>query len=390
MRNTILGILVPLVLSGWPVFRFLGWVGLLAYWVGGGAVCVVGVRLFRAYPPEAWLSARNATIAVILVLVLYSVAFSAVYPLADSGRLGGGSDRDNALTQATSRLLHGESPYREPTYLGRPISPLPGGLILSIPWVRFFGNAAYQNLLWLCVLFILLSRTCRSEPMAALVFVLLTAGSPAVQHEFLTGGDLLANSIAVTFVVVVGGGGGTWTRGWRMGLLAVFAGLVFAWRANFLLALPLVGRRMAQRTGRREAALFCGVSLLISAAAVLPVWLWDPAHFTPIRTYREIGYLDGIVPHFGQGVVATMAAATLVFALRRDFSDWVRHAALVQMIPIFAGGVLVGSRCFWCSLSFLQFGLAPLFLWVAGSLVREKVEGGPLRRPSEPLPTVTS
>ncbi len=371
MRKTVPAILVLLLLSGWPAFRFLGWSGLGVYWIAGGIVCAVGVKLFQVHPPESWLSIRNARIAVVVVLLLYAIAFAILYPIADSGSVGGGTDRDDALNQATTRLLAGESPYLEPTYLGRPISPLPGGLILAIPWVSIFGSAAVQNLFWLAVFYLLLVRICRSEPMAALVFITLTAGSTAVQHEIMTGGDLLANSVAVTVVVAVAGSGGKWPTGRRAWVLAVFAGLVFAWRANFFFALPILAARMWRRTGRREAVTFCGVSLLTSAAVILPVWFWDPGHFTPLRTYGEIGFLDRMFPRFGWIVVGGMAAATLALAFLRDSSRWLRDIAMVQMIPIVAGGILVGTACPPCAISFLQFGLMALIPWAADLALAE-------------------
>jgi len=368
MRRAALYAIVPVLLSGWPVFRFLGYAGLVAYWVFGSGVVLMGVTVLRARPPESWLSPRRAHVAVGVVLVLYAAVFLVIYPIADSGRVGGGSDRDDALTQAASRWLRGESPYAEPTYLGRPISPLPGGLILSMPWVALFGNAAYQNLFWLLILYFVLIRLSRSVPMAACLFVLVTALSPAVQHELMTGGDLLANSLAVTTVAVLVGLGGGWLRGMRLVGLAALSGLVLAWRANFLLLLPILVSRIARRTGHREAAAFAGIALGAAAAAVVPVWFWDPEHFTPLRTYYEIGYLDSRVPHFGWAAVGAMAALSVGLALKGAPARWLRHGALVQGIPILAGSLLVSFVCPWCAFSFLQFGLMPLFLWV-GDLV---------------------
>ncbi|MCK4548263.1 MAG: hypothetical protein KAW17_12580 [Candidatus Eisenbacteria sp.] len=373
MRRIVLGMMVPLLLSGGPVFRFLGWWGLGAYWILGAVACAFAVRLWREFPPDKWLSRRSARIGIILILLLYAAAFSIVYPIADSGRIGGGSDRDDALNLATSRLFAGEYPYAEPTHLGKPISPLPGGLILSALWVLGLGNAAWQNLLWLLVLFLLMARITRSEPAALCIFIFLTMGSVALQHELMTGGDLLANSIAVTTVAVVAGLGGRWSRGWRMAVLAVFAGLALAWRANFFFVLPLLVVRMGRTTGWREASVFTGVCLLTSAAVIVPVWMWDPEHFTPIHGYYEIGYLDAAFPCFGKLVVGAMAVVSLGLAAAGNSERWLRHAALVQILPIAAAGLAVGIRCPWCALTFLQFGLMPLFLWVGDLAVAKKL-----------------
>jgi hypothetical protein len=80
------------------------------------------------------------------VLVVLAVTLF-IYPKANIHTPMRGSDRDDALLDATSALLRGEFPYSRPTYLGNPITPLPGALLLAVPFV-LAGNAALANALW--------------------------------------------------------------------------------------------------------------------------------------------------------------------------------------------------------------------------------------------------
>src|SRR2546426_7380654 len=75
--------------------------------------------------PKSWLVALCAApLALFIVL----------YPMADSGLLGPGSDRDDALNVALQTLLVGHYPYGATTYLGNPPTPMPGALILALPF----------------------------------------------------------------------------------------------------------------------------------------------------------------------------------------------------------------------------------------------------------------
>jgi len=88
---------------------------------------------------------------LLLIGILFTALifiFFIVYPLANSGILGKGSDRDEALNIAIEELMAGHYPYYAKTYLDHPISPLPGSLLLASPFA-ILGNSAYQNFFWL-------------------------------------------------------------------------------------------------------------------------------------------------------------------------------------------------------------------------------------------------
>src|SRR6266550_3138545 len=65
------------------------------------------LKTFRAWLPLA-------------LMLMAALLFAVFFPIAKSGVLGPGSDRDDALNVALRALLHGSYPYYAETYLGNP------------------------------------------------------------------------------------------------------------------------------------------------------------------------------------------------------------------------------------------------------------------------------
>ncbi|MDX1667485.1 MAG: hypothetical protein R3350_09660, partial [Saprospiraceae bacterium] len=116
----------------WPAVRAIQLLYLLVVWLGLGK----SVRWLAGF------SDRSLRQAVLLIFVLLGVSFAAIYPMADSGRLGFVSDRDEALDIAVDQLAQGHYPYYCRVLpgvhsgcpeTGNAIAPLPGSLILNLP-----------------------------------------------------------------------------------------------------------------------------------------------------------------------------------------------------------------------------------------------------------------
>jgi hypothetical protein len=152
-------------------------------------------RLSGASPEVQARAQRNAPRLAVVVMALLTVLFLVVYPLSHSGRLGRGTDRADALNISIPRLLHGENPYTVRTYLGNPVTPLPGALVLGAPFRVVFRDAAYQNLLWIGVLFLLLCGVASTRTEAFLLWVTLIFLCPALLQDVMTGGDFTINAI---------------------------------------------------------------------------------------------------------------------------------------------------------------------------------------------------
>jgi len=92
------------------------------------------------------------------------------------------------------------NPYREKTYFGNPISPLPGSVILALPFVLLFG-IQFQNIFWLGILMYSIYWLTKNKS-NVILFALLLFLNPLIWWEIITASDYLTNSI-VYFVFIV-------------------------------------------------------------------------------------------------------------------------------------------------------------------------------------------
>jgi hypothetical protein len=305
--------------------------------------------------------------------------FMVVYPIANAGVVGGGTDRDEALNIAVRELLAGRYPYYPRTYLNAPISPLPGAVLLAVPFV-LLGNSAYQNLFWIVVFYLVVARWFRDQRVALLLCGLVAAMSPVFWQEFVTGGDLLANSLftCVCVLLVARAQQDTTASDMRRAGLSVLLGLCLSSRLNYLLlALPVFALTW-QAQGRRRAlvylALICGTTALVT----LPFFFYDPAGFSPLHTLRKVNQFGALVPFAGPSIVALSGIAGVVLAIRAldgEHARFLRACAVPQAIPIAAGLLfyIASGRLDYTfpgyGLSFLWFGV----LWGWVQLVRTYV-----------------
>jgi hypothetical protein len=341
--GAVLWLLIP---SLAVVQKFLGIAGVVAYATVASLVFLAGYkRGFRAFTSrisEAAIPWLAATTFLGLALI-----FFVVYPAADAGipGVGLGSDRDEALNIATTELLHGHYPYYEKTYLGNPITPMPGALLLAIPFV-LIGNSAYQNLFWLFVFFLFARSFLKDGRLALLLLWTLLALSPVVLHAFVTGSDYLANSLYVILFVV-----------WMVSAalrsdhgdpellaLAVLLGIGLSSRLNFATLLPLIFSALVGVAGWKTAVKYFAVTCATSVAITLPFYLHDPQAFSPLLTSAsKLGAFQSMVPFVSIIVALVTGAISLALALQpanRDLTIMLRNCALVLVFPILCGIVL--------------------------------------------------
>lgn len=315
------------------------------------------------------------------ILAVTSVVFSVVYPIAnDPQTFGGGSDNDDALDITARELMKGNYPYYVRTYLDNPPVSMPGAVFLALPFVAL-GHAAYQNLFWLAVLFIVAWAYLRDSRSALGMVLIMLALSPMVWHQVVTGGDRLSNGIYV-FVAML----------WLMKTVgqqdapipmkiasALFLGIALSSRANYFFILPIVFSALVQTSGWRQAATYSAIAVGALAAVTLPFYLYDPAGFAPLHAS---GKLDGFAsawdlsPVFitvATGLIALLFTCFLLFRILKVDSLYMAplgSSALVQAFPILCLVILDyigGSPDFllWAGygLSFTFFGCLPC--WAA-------------------------
>jgi hypothetical protein len=309
---------------------------------------------------------RTALLLAGLTLLGLTAVFAVVYPIANSGVVGGGSDLDDSLNLAARDLLHGRYPYYSKTYLGNPVALLPGAIFLSMPFV-VLGNSAYQNLFWVSSFFLLARRYLKSSRLALLLLWAALIVSPGILQQVVTGGDHPANSIyCLLFVLaVVNVVPRPDMRMWKKFACAGLLGLGLSSRANFLFLVPLIFSQLVQDAGWRTATLYVAVTVGVFGAVTLPFWLYDPERFTPLLVQaRKVAQFNSFVPFSGILIPSLAGIASLGLALQRLESNHLvllRNCALVLAIPVVFTSVLATIRSERLDLSWMAYGMFFLF-----------------------------
>jgi hypothetical protein len=350
------------------------YVGGPTLWLYSLAV-IVGLWLLERWGLP-WLQRfpeRVSTGLVVSVIVGVTVILALLYPLANSGRLGPGSDRDEALDQATTSLLRGEYPYYQRTYLDNPITPMPGSLLLAAPFVAL-GSSIWQIPVWLIAFAVVLRRWFFDNRYVLLLLLSLFVLAPKVDHEIVTGGDFVTNAmfVLVGFVLLIESAARG--RPLYIGLAALLVGVTLSSRLNWLSLMPLLLAAVAARSSWRTALWAVGLALMAFAAVTLPWYLYDPAGFSPLHTANKLRGLNGLMPYTAEVTLVLTGITSLFLATRqRDTLDFFRNAAIVQAIPVLAGIIVptptLGTPyltygTFYGS-TYIFFAAVAYWLWVA-------------------------
>jgi hypothetical protein len=348
------------IASAATVQKYAGTVGLLAY--------VAALALLAAFAAP-WVptllrraTTRDAVVVAVIAYAVLLVVFAVAYAHAKRHGLEVGTDRDDAADLGARALLRGHYPYDLRTYLDQPISQLPGGLLLAVPFVAV-GHSAYAAFFWLPVLMLVLRH--RLGDLRAAVFVLLLALCLAtgLARELLTGGDLIANGVAVLGAVLL-------VLDHRRPLLAAaLLGFILAWRLNFAFALPALLLALRARSGSRAAV----TAALVAAIAFLVTTLPFAAHegrFWPLEASNHLQAFDGAVPGGGEAVGAAIAVAVVAAAvLQREWTvdRFLYHATFGQVALVLSVVALDSTRRRSVDFSSLVsgYGLLPLFFGLA-------------------------
>jgi hypothetical protein len=321
---------------------------------------VVTVQALNWNPRLSSVVQRFGPLLVLGAALTTACFVVAVYPIANSGFYGGGSDADDALDIAVRALLAGHYPYYERTYLGGEIAPMPSALVLASPFIILFGVSAWQNIPWLFVLAGLLAAYARRWTVAVPVFMAVTTASPLTMQQLATGGDRFTDAVAILLIAALADGTVRLKRvPWCLG--ALFAGLALTTRPNLILLAPLMLASVWRHFGRRRALSALFIALACAAAVTLPFWLVSPADFAPLTESKKLGILDQRLPGLGLLVITTTGLVGCLAGLWPRIANRLPLAcALVQAIPITAG-VVAGD------LNLLSYGLFCMLLWAAAS-----------------------
>lgn len=365
--------IVPLLLPSLGlVYHYVGLVGMLSYAILGPVLMLVGFRhIGRIISVGSKLSSKDVILFGLIAVALL-ILFIALNPMARVN-----NDRGEALNIAASELIRLRFPYSSKTHLGNRITPLPGGVLLALPF-RLWGDVAYMNWFWLTVWFALLAHSYRRTTLASLVLMGTVVASPSIIHEFVTGGDLFANSVAVAACVVLIDSlsrrecyGRLLSAEMVLFAVGLLFGLVLSWRANFLALLPLVTITLWRKQVRKQAIALAAGSSLGFLLVTLPFVIWKGLDaFAPLHAYHKVGAFDDVVPHLGIIVLMVMgASAVLLGSCSRDpysTDRLLQNCAIVQMVPIVfmvVAPVIERRGLNWLELSYAHFFL---YFWVLG------------------------
>jgi hypothetical protein len=351
------------------IHKYLGYAGVVVYVaIAGTALMALHGRFDRI---AARLTMRRAAVLAAVIACGLVVAFAVGYPLANSGIIGPGSDRDEHLNMGARELIEGRFPYYQigPWPYNSIISQMPGALLMAIPFV-LLGNGSYGNFLWLAVFVAAAARVGPGFRTAVLLLALILATAPIVLNEFVIGGDLLGNAIYVlvfTLAVVELVPRGDFGA-WQKVAAALALGVGLSSRGQFLLVLPLVSAALARRAGAAAAAGYTAIVCAGFAAVTVPFVLYDPAAFSPFDT---AGFLQSdYLPSWWKYLMAGACGVAAVAAALRPGVDarpvLLRRCAGVLAMPVVIAAALRSYDTGTLDLGMLGYGLSFLFFGALG------------------------
>ncbi|MBC7899023.1 MAG: hypothetical protein H7070_03135 [Saprospiraceae bacterium] len=319
------------------VLKYFGLKGVAGYLVFGFTGLFLSYKfvwpLFRKLTEKQAIVLAALTFAVMIAVVGY------VYPIANSGGFGGGSDANDALIIGATELIHGRYPFYQKTYLGNPIAPMPGALLLAAPFV-FFGLYAVQNIFWLAVFFTAVRNHLKSTVYALGLLWLILVFCPSVLQNLVTGTDHISNTIYVL------------TAMWLMIkaipnseasvlsklLPTILLGVGLSSRSNFIFLVPLLFSILVQNSDWKTAFKYLTISGAACVLVTLPFWIYDPSGFTPFTVQADkVTRFEEILP-FAR-IVVPLSGMLLAFALsltkmNSDCHVFLRNCAIVQLFTV--------------------------------------------------------
>ena len=327
---------------------------------------------------------RQALLLALLTFLGLVLVFSILYPMAQAGIVGGGSDQDDALNIAATELIHGRYPYYPKTYLDNPIAPLPGAVILAVPFV-LLGNSAYQNIFWLAVFFLAVKSYLNSSSLSLALLWTILIFSPSVLQNVVTGVDHPANTIYVLLFIwwMVLSISKSDLASWKKLVPSALLGIGLSSRSNFILLLPLLFSTLVQTAGWKPAIKYIAVTGLVFVAITIPFWLYDPRGFVPLLVQsNKLAQFQATLPFASILIPSVSGAIAVALSFQRMGRDCVvlfRNCAIVQAFPILCVIALfiIQTRSF--NLILAGYGLFFLFFGALAwwsSLIKETIPTG--------------
>ena len=295
--------------SSGQLLKWSGTGGLFLYALLIGSVVFLDMR--SDLLTSLWKNRKLVATLLAVFCVLMMIAFLILYPIAHSGRFGPGTDRDEALNLAVHVILKGQYPYYFKTRFGVPTTPMPGALLLALPFY-LLGNAAYQNLFWLPAFAVFSWHFIFSARQAFLFMAVFVCANLSFLQDFVMGGDYSVNVIYVTMAVVFFEYRLRQARSLQSLLIpAAFLGIAIASRPIYFAVLPVLFFHGRKTAGAFKSLAGCALAILIAAVLILPFYLYDPSGFSPLHISN---FATSAIPHASL-LLPALALATTCLAI---------------------------------------------------------------------------
>ena len=358
------------------VYKYTGFTGLGIYVFGASAFLFLYFK--NVYPILVERTPLSISIVTpaLGAIGLGILAFF-LYDLANSGRIGPGSDGDDALIIGATELINGRYPFYPLTYLGNPIAPMPGAVIFAIPFV-LFGVYPLQGVFWLIAFFVAIGVATGSLRGTLFMAVPILLVSPTTFQNLSSGADHIANAVYIlifSYLVLRAARIDT-AKWWEFVIPALLLGVGLSSRSNFAFVVPLLFVVLLRLKGLRIATGVCIVTGVAFLAVTLPFWLHDPEGFTPfIVQTGKMQQFNGILPQ--AGVVMAVVALLLALALStRKSSDtpavFFQNLAFVQLFILIFTSILYSIWIGHFNMYFghIGYGLFVMFFGVFAQWMR--------------------
>jgi hypothetical protein len=219
--------------------------------------------------------------------------YAVLYPIANSHVFGRGSDSEDALRVAASQMLQCHFPYYPRTYLGDPITPMPGALLLATPFLMI-GRVSFQNPVWLGLLILSCLRFFRFRSSALAFLVVTTLANAIALENFVVGADFFVNVwyICITTHLFLRACEKSTAR-WQFILASILLGIALSSRAVYIVIPPLLlAYLMQHEKGVMIAISRIAVPVVTAIVVTAPFYFYDPAHFSPLHVVGKLNFLS--------------------------------------------------------------------------------------------------
>lgn len=272
-------------------------------------LCLVVILLSAVRYTPRWFTPSRTSL--ILLWICIAGCFAVIHPIASRHVITQGNDSEDALYVGARHLLSGHFPYYSKTYLGSPITPMPGALILDLPFAGF-GHAGLQNLIWLAV-FLTFAYSYFKRPLTAFLFACIILSNGHTFVNIMTGADYPVNCFYVCTAIYCFLVWGDTQKGWRYWLSIVFLGVALSSRLTYILVVPIVLAGYCTT----HYGIFSGLKrllypLLVTVAVTAPFYFYDPSHFSPLHVAN---FLSAMTPVHQHAVFIILTSSAVLVAL---------------------------------------------------------------------------